>query len=322
MVKVAYVRNLRNYRFGTKSLGDIVKIENEVKSKLPSIGYNLKFIKLKDLNEIDKGYFFEKRLIDKEDLQNENISMLLNDDESICVKLNGEEHIEIQVLNKDLDVESPFRLAKEIDEKFNNLFDIAKSKKYGFLTTSPLYVGTGLKVAAKIHLPGLAKTGNIRSISKIINDFGLSFEPVYVKGQEVLGDMYKIENKQTLGLSEDTIIKNFRAIVDKVIKQERIAKSILGKNELEFEDMVYRSFGILTNARKLGFSEALNLMSDVKMGVDMGVIKEFSDEDVNKIYSYINDCSLQKYFNKNFDEYDRKIKRAEMIKNILEKGSV
>ena len=54
----------------------------------------------------------------------------------------------------------------------------------------------------------------------------------------------------------------------------------------------------------------------------MGVIKEFSDEDVNKIYSYINDCSLQKYFNKNFDEYDRKIKRAEMIKNILEKGSV
>ena len=86
--------------------------------------------------------------------------------------------------------------------------------------------------------------------------------------------------------------------------------------------MVYRSFGILTNTKKLGFSEALNLMSDVKMGVDMGVIKEFSDEDVNKIYSYINDCSLQKYFNKNFDEYDRKIKRAEMIKNILEKGSV
>ena len=194
--KIMFSRNLRNHRFNTRSLTEIQEIENEVKSKLQEIGYNLKFIKIKDLDELTKRSMVEKGLIDEATIKNENTSILINDDENICIVLNSQDHIEIQAFNTGMELESTFNLAKEIDNKIDKIFDIAKSKKYGFLTTSPLYVGTGLKVVETIHLPGLAKTGNIRSISKIINDFGLSFEPVYVKGQEVLGDMYKIENKQ------------------------------------------------------------------------------------------------------------------------------
>lgn len=317
--KVMFSRNLRNYRFNTKNSAEIQDIENEVKSKLQALGYNLKFIKIKDLDELTKQSILEKMLVDETVLKNENSSILINDDENICIVLNAQDHIEIQVFNSGMELESTFNLAREIDDKFDKTFDIAKSKKYGFLTSSPLNLGTGLKAEISIHLPGLTMTGNIRKIAIAMNNLGVSFSSKYVSGGENIGDIYKIENKQTLGISEDTIIKNLQAIVDKIIEQERAARSLLGKNQIELEDMVYRSFGTLVNARKLKWMEAIKLMSNVKMGVDMGVIKELNDDDIAKIYFFMEPANLQKYFNQNLDGYDRDIKRGEMIRNIVNK---
>lgn len=317
--RIMFSRNLRNYRFNVKNTDEIQEIENEIKSKLQGLGYNLKFIKIKDLEELTKQSYIEKGLIDDNTVKNENTSILINEDENICILLNSQDHIEIQVFNSGMELESAFNLAREIDNKFDKTFDIAKSKKYGYLTSSPLNVGTGLRSEITVHLPGLTMTGNIRKVANAMNNFGLSFNSKYVNGQESIGDIYRIENKQTLGISEDTIIKNLNAIIDKVIEQERVARSILGKNQIELEDMVYRDFGILVNARKLKWIEAIKLMSNVKMGVDMGVIKELSDDDVAKIYFYMKPANLQKYFNQNLDGYDRDIKRGEMIRNIVSK---
>lgn len=315
--KIMFSRNLRNHRFNTKNLTEIQEIENEVKSKLQGIGYNLKFIKIKDLDELTKRSMLEKGLIDETTIKNENTSILVNDDENICIVLNSQDHIKIQVFNAGMELESTFNLAKEIDNKIDKIFDIAKSKKYGYLTSSPLDVGTGLKAEVTIHLPGLTMTGNIRKVAIAMNNLGVSFSSKYISGQENIGDIYKIKNKQTLGISEDTIIKNLKAISEKMIEQERAARSILGKNQVELEDMVYRNFGTLVNARKLKWRETIKLMSSVKMGVDMGVIKEISDDDVAKIYFYMEPANLQKYFNQNLDGYDRDIKRGEMIRNIV-----
>ncbi len=315
--KIMFSRNLRNHRFNTKNLTEIQEIENEVKSKLQGIGYNLKFIKIKDLDELTKRSMLEKGLIDETTIKNENTSILVNDDENICIVLNSQDNIKIQVFNAGMELESTFNLAKEIDNKIDKIFDIAKSKKYGYLTSSPLDVGTGLKAEVTIHLPGLTMTGNIRKVAIAMNNLGVSFSSKYISGQENIGDIYKIKNKQTLGISEDTIIKNLKAISEKMIEQERAARSILGKNQVELEDMVYRNFGTLVNARKLKWRETIKLMSSVKMGVDMGVIKEISDDDVAKIYFYMEPANLQKYFNQNLDGYDRDIKRGEMIRNIV-----
>ncbi len=317
--KIMFSRNFRNHRFNTKNIAEIQEIENEVKSKLQSLGYNLKFIKIKDLDEVTKKSYVEKGLIDETTIKNENTSILINEDENICIILNSQDHIEIVVFNSGMELESTFNLAREIDNKFDKAFDIAKSKKYGYLTSSPLNVGTGLKAKIEIHLPGLTMTGNMRKVAIAMNNLGVSFSSKYVSGQENIGDMYEIENKQTLGISEDTIIKNLKAIIEKMIEQERAARSILGKNQIELEDMVYRNFGTLINARKLKWREAIKLMSNVKMGVDMGIIKELDDDDIAKIYFYMKPANLQKYFNKNLDGYDRDIKRGEMIRNIVKK---
>lgn len=319
--KITYSRNLRNFKFGTENLKEIQEIEQEVKSKVPSLGYNLKFLKMNDMDLLTKDSLFEKGLINEDatNEKNNNISILINDEENICVMLNSQDHIEIQVFNSGMELENTFNLAREIDEKFDKTFDIAKSKKYGYLTTSPINVGTGMKAVVTVHLPGLTKTGNISKISQTVNSFGLSFTGMYINNSSVIGDIYQISNKQTLGISEENIINNLKVIVDKIIEQERTARKILGKNQIELEDIVYRRYGILANARKLKWKEAIELMSDVKMGTDMGLINEINDEIVSEIYFYINPANLQKYFGQSLDGYERDVKRAEMIKQIINK---
>ena len=314
--KINYSRNLRNYRFETKNIKEIQEIENLVKSNLPSIGYNLKFLKLKDMDELTKTSLIEKGLID-ENLINNNASILVNDEENICIVINTQNHFEIQVFSAGMELENTFNFAKEIDKKIEEIFDIAKSKKYGYLTTTPMSVGTGMRAIITIHLPGLTKTGNIRKVLQTVNNFGLNFTAKYMKNSNVIGDIYQISNKQTLGITEETIISNLKAIVDKLIEQERQARKLLGKNEIELEDIIYRDYGILTNARKLKWDEALELLSNIKMGVDLGIIKEIKDSQVAKIYFYINPSNLQIYFGQNLDSYDRDIKRAELIKQLI-----
>ena len=318
-LKINYSRNLRNYRFNTNSLKDIQEIENLIKTNLPSIGYGLKFIKLKDIDDLGKRSLYEKGLINEEILENNSnkISMLINDEENICVLINYDNHLEIQVFCSGMELENTFNFAKEIDQKFDETFDIAKSKKYGYLTVSPINVGTGLKAEAIVHLPGLTKTGNIRKIIQTINNFGLDINGMYVKNQEVIGDFYKISNKQTLGITEESIINNLKIILDKIIEQERKARKLLGTNKIELEDMVYRKFGIISNAKIINFAESLEIMSIVKMGTDLGIIKELNDEKVAKIYFYLNPANLQKRVGKNLDVYDQAIKRAEVIKEII-----
>ena len=314
--KISYFRNLRNYKFENKSLKDIQEIENLVKSNLPGIGYNLKFLKLKDMDDLTRKSLSEKGLID-EQASDDNISILVNDEENICVILNAQNHFNIQVFNSGMQLENDFNLAREIDQKFEKIFDIAKSKKYGYLTTSPMDVGTGMKVQITLHLPGLTKTGNIRKISQTINDFGLNFVAKYIKDSKAIGDIYQISNKQTLGISEDSIINNLKVISEKLVEQERQARKLLGKNQIELEDMIYRKYGILVNARKLRWEETLNLWSDIKMGIDLGLVKEITDSQIAKIYFYLNPANLQKFFGQNLEAYDREIKRAEMIKQII-----
>ena len=138
-----------------------------------------------------------------------------------------------------------------------------------------------------------------------------------VKGVQLHGDIYQISNKQSLGITEEEIIKNLKFITDKVIEQERLARKILTKKQIELEDKVYRSYGILANCKKMSSEECSNLLSDVKLGTDMGIIKEMDDFKVKKLEVYTKPANLQKYLGQTLDSYDRDIKRAEVIKQII-----
>lgn len=317
--RIRLVRNLNEFKFNLSKKEEIEKLENKIKENLYSIGYGLKFLKLQDMDEITKQSLVEKNLISPEFVKKRGKtgSILINDEENIVIMIGGENHLSIQVFSPGFDLENTLNLAIEIDEKIGNLLGFAINKKYGYLTSSPADVGTGLKASVMLNLPGLSKTRNTRRILETITNFGMNIRGEYGGNLQENEEIYQISNKQTLGITEKEIIENLKVIVQKVIEQERQARKMLTKNELELEDMIYRSYGILTNCKKLSYGEAKELLSNIKLGTDLGLLRELTDSKVQKLYLYIKPANLQKYFGEQYEVLEREIKRAELIKQII-----
>lgn len=318
--RIRLARNIEQYPFTIKcSKEDFTKILDEIKQIVPSLGYGLKFIDLKDIDDITKISLVEKHIISPDFAmkKNTNGAIVINEEENICIMINDEDHIKLQVFSSGQDLENLMNLVIEIDEKLGDLVKYSYSKQFGFLTVSPINVGTGMKASVMVHLPALTLTGNISKVLKIVNNFGMNIQGLYGEGTQSQGDVYQISNKQSLGITEQEIIKNLEIIIEKVIEQERLARKYLTKDAMELEDRVYRAYGILKYATKLSAEECRKLLSDVKLGTDLGIIKELDDTKVSKLNLYTKPGNLQKYIGKQLDGYERDIKRTEIIKEIL-----
>lgn len=318
--RIRLARNIKGFSFVNRyTKNDALKIIEIIENIVPSLGYGLKLLRLKDIDDITKLSLVEKHLISPEFAYNksETGAIVINDEENICIMINEEDHIRLQVISAGLELENLLNLAIEIDKKLEQLIPYAYNDKYGFLTSCPTNVGTGLRASVMVHLPALAKTGNIRKVLEVVNNFDMNIRGVYGEGSKISGDIYQISNKQSLGISEQEVIRNLKIITDKVIEQERLARKILAKNQIELEDKVYRAYGILANSRKLSSEEANILLSDVKLGTDMGIIKELNDLKVRKLEMYTKPANLQKYVGQTLDGYERDVKRAEIVKQII-----
>lgn len=318
--KITISRNIDGYPFVLKLKdGQAKEILDTLEQSAVIANYNLKMLRLSDMDELTRQSLVEKYMLNSKyintDLQNKAI--LMNEDENICIVLNEKDHLKIQVFASGLELESSLNLAMELEEKLDKELKFAYNNKYGYLTSSPTNLGTGLRASVIVHLPALSKTQNLSKILEAVNDLGMNIKNIYGEGNKAKGNIYQISNKQTLGIREKDIVKNLKAIVDKIVEQERTARKILSKNQVELEDELYRSYGVLTNSRKVTNEEMIQLMSDVRLGVDMGIIKEITDLKVNKLDILSRSANLQKYFGENLDVFDRNIKRAELIKKII-----
>ena len=317
--RIRFARNLNDFRFNLNKKEEIEQLEKVIKDNLYQIGYELRFFKLKDMDDITKMSLVEKNLLSPNFVlkRNETGSILINDEENICIMIGEEDHLRIQVFNCGLDLENTLNLAIELDEKIGKTLGYAINKKYGYLTSCPSNLGTGLKASVMVHLPALSKTKNTRRVLNTINSFGVSIRGIYGENSEGSGDMYQLSSRQTLGISEKEIVNNLKVIVEKVIDQERQARKMLAKDELDLEDIIYRNYGILTNCRKISSEETRDLLSNIKLGTDLGILKELTDLKVQKLYLYTKPANLQKYLGTQYEAIERDIKRAEVIRQIL-----
>ena len=323
--RIRLARNIKGIPFTTKCKPeDLEKVINIMNNEVNSLGYGLKLFRMDKIDNVTKLSLIEKHLISPEFVaKTENSitqnlkAILLNDDENICIMVNKEDHLRIQVFSAGLDLENLKNLIVEIDEKIDEACHYSCDRKYGYLTTCPTNVGTGMKVSVMVHLPALTIKGNINKVLQIVNSFGMNIRGLYGEGTQSLGNIYQISNNQSLGLTEDEIVKNLNIITSKIIEQERLARKNLTKEPLELEDRICRSYGILTNARKLTSEECLKLWSDVKLGMDLGIIEGLTDLKVNKIRINSQSGNLQKYLGNNLNAYERDIERPKIIKQII-----
>lgn len=318
--RVRLSRNLNGFNFLNRcTKEEQEKILEKVKEIVPSLGYGLKYVNLDDLDDVTKLSLAEKHLLSPEFVVNnkKKKAIIVNDEENICIMLNEDDHIKLQVFSSGQELENLLNLATELDEKIGDILEYSYNKNFGFLTASPINIGTGLKASVIVHLPALTLTGNLSKMLRIVNNLGMSVKGVYGEGSQNSGDLYQISNNQTIGITEKEIITNVKNIAEKIIEQERTARKYLCKNEIELQDVVHRAYGVLTNAVKINPDESRKLLSEVKMGVDLGILNELDDGQVRKLELYTKPGNLQKYVGKTLDGYEREIKRAEVIKQII-----
>lgn len=318
--RIRLVRNIKGIPFTTKcKKEDFKKVYDLMKEATLSLGYGLRFISMKDIDQLTKNSLAEKHLISQEFAKSNNPynAIIINDEENICIMVNEEDHIKIQVFCSGLDIDNLMNLAIEIDKKLEKATQYSFNDKYGYLTACPTNVGTGLKASVLLHIPGLRLTGNLRKILNVVNNFGMNVRGVYGEGTNVEGDMYQISNNQTLGIAESEITKNIKLITQKVMQQERVARKYLAKKNIELEDKIYRDYGILTNARKISEEESIELLSIIKMGIDLGILEELNDKKVSELLLYVRGANLQKRLGKSLTIYEQDIERANIIKEIV-----
>ncbi len=316
--RIRFSRNIAGYPFYLKTKEQVKEFHDKVQEQLYSIGYGLKFLKLADMDEITIKSLVEKDLITPQFAKNRSgtNSILLNDEENICILLNEEDHFKIQVFSSGLELESTLKYAVELDKKLDEVFNFSKNKKYGYLTSYPNNCGTGLKASVMLQLSGLSRTRNIRAIFDALSSF-----EVNIKAVENKNDVYEISNSKTIGVTESEIIQAIQVISQKVMEQEREVRKFLAKDGVNLEDKIYRSYGILTNCRKLGFEEAKQYIDTLKLGTDLGIIPELKDSQIQKMYLYSKPANLQKYLGNKYDNLELDIKRAEIIKQIIQENT-
>ena len=308
--RIRFARNLQGFKFNLKSPKEIEELKNKIKENTYAIGYGLKYLELKDMDDITKMSLVEKNLISKDyALKNKTGAILINDEENICIIINDEEHLKVQVFSSGFELENTLNFAIELDKKIEEVLGYATSKKYGYLTSMPTNCGTGLKASVMVHLPALEKTKNIDKVFYNLSNFGINILE--------LNNTFEISNKRTLGITEEDIIQNIKVVTEKLIEQERNARKFLDKDKISLEDTIYRSYGLLTNCRKITLEETEKLLSNVKIGTDLGILPELTDSKIQKMYLYTKPANMQKYLGEQCEALERDIKRAEVIKNII-----
>lgn len=316
--RIRFARNINGYKYTSRATEEELKnIQNIFKEG--NIVPGLSYINIEDLDELMRMSLVEKHIISRDLLKQKYGAVLLNADEDICVMINEEDHIRIQALKPGLNLEGALEEAEKVDAVIDDKIDYAYGELYGHLTACPTNLGTGLRASVMLHLPALRITGKIGKVIDVVNKVNINVRGVYGEGSDAIGDLFQVSNKVSLGLTNLEIINNVRAVVNKLIEQERQAREFLKSRGIDFEDRICRDYGTLSCARKLTYSEAEKLISMVKLGVSMGIITDIDAQKVNEINIISKPATLQKYAKETLIGKDLDIKRAEFIQKVIKK---
>lgn len=277
------------------------------------------FISMDKLSPIERKMLVEKHLISPNLAKFPHSGVLISENEQVSIMINEEDHLRIQLylpgyqLTKAL--EKAFDLDDWIEEEVNYAFD----EKCGYLTSCPTNVGTGMRASVMMHLPALALTKQLNRMVPAINQFGIVVRGIYGEGSESLGNIYQISNQITLGKSENDIVFDLQGVVKQLIEQERHARKYMMQNlGLSLEDRIFRSYGTLQHSRIIESKEASKCISDVRLGIDLGIIENISKNILNELMILTQPGFLQHYADKKLTARERDIFRASLIRERLQ----
>ncbi|WP_409069049.1 protein arginine kinase [Clostridium sp. FAM 1755] len=300
----------------------IYKIENEFYKEVTKDEF--KTIYLWNLEKKEINSLLEKHIISFNLINNiDKAAVIIDSSEENSIMINEEDHIRIQSITKGFNLEKAFEKANGIDNMIEKNIDLAFDKDLGYLTSCPTNIGTGLRASVMIHLPALSMNNRMSALLNAISQLGMTVRGIYGEGSKALGNIYQISNQITLGLDETEIINNLKAVINQIINEENIARQkFIESYEYEIKDKIYRSLALLESAILLDNLECLNYISNVKLGIEMSIIKDIDENVINKLIVDTQPANLNKIYDKEMTEKESRYYRAMLVKERLKKQRV
>ena len=320
--RVRLARNIKDYPFfhwaGKKQREELLRI---VKNAIDASKYmkGALFIKIAELNDIDKQFLVERHLISREHAT-KDISKAVTVDakEIISIMINEEDHVRAQAIQSGFNLLETWRVLNSLDSDLDGKLEYSYSNRWGYLTACPTNIGTGLRASVMLHLPALVIMNQIGRVLQAITKLGVTARGLYGEGTEASGNFFQISNQVTLGHSEEDIIDNIERLINQVVGREKSAREyLIAHNKAAIYDRIWRAHGTLKSARIITSDETIRLLSLIRLGVDINVVKDIDRKTLNELFILTQPAHLQKIEGKKLSAAERDTKRADLIRTKL-----
>lgn len=311
--RIRLARNLADEPFpnATKDLtGATKKIKDAVLGSNSTLAKDFEFIELDKLNENERAALADEHLISPQMINGKGKSVMINKDKTMSIMLMEEDHIRLQIIMAGNALKEAYETASRVDDVIEENAEYAFDEEFGYLTACPTNAGTGMRASVMLHLPALTMTGNMSRMISSVTSMGITVRGLYGEGTKAYGNMYQVSNQITMGLSEREIIEKLERVVEQITESEKKAREALMKNNADYiKDKVMRSYGILKYAYTMTSSEARELLSDVILGQNLGIIKK---KNLSPLECMIN---ISPAMIGDYSPEERDKKRAEFLRN-------
>jgi protein arginine kinase len=320
--RVRLARNIQGYAFpGWAKKAERIRAMETVQPavvSLPQMAAGFSDV-MDNLTLLDKNILVERHLISREHAaRNAGSGLVLSRDETLCVMINEEDHLRMQSLRPGFQLRQAWTAIDTVDSKLEKKLDYAFSPELGYLTACPTNLGTGIRVSAMLHLPGLVLSEQINQIIQAVNKLGLAVRGLYGEGTEALGNVFQVSNQMTLGESETDIVEKLTKVVAQIVEHEENGRaSLLEKKPKVVFNHIGRAYGILANAHSISSKETMNLLSLLRLGGDLGLFPDMPGALVDELFIITQPAHLQRQFSEKLNAEERDLLRADMLRERL-----
>src|SRR5438094_2263780 len=272
-----------------------------------------------NLSVMEKQILVERHLISREQqAKGVGSGLVLNQEETLCVMINEEDHLRMQALRPGLQLRSAWLAIDQADTVLEKRLDYAFSNDLGYLTACPTNIGTGIRVSAMLHLPALVLSEQINQIIQAVNTIGLAVRGLYGEGTEALGNVFQVSNQLTVAETDGAIVERLAKVLAQVIEHEENARgTLLEKKPKMVFNHIGRAYGILANAHSISSKETMNLLSLMRLGIDLGMFPGAERALVDEFFIVTRPAHLQKQHSEKLSAEERDLLRADMLRERL-----
>lgn len=320
--RVRLARNVRGYAFpGWAKKPERVRVLDVIRPAVESLPEMAGAFSeaMDNLTALDKQILVERHLISREHAaKTAGSGLVVNQEETFCVMINEEDHLRMQALRPGLQLRQAWTAIDQLDTALEKKLEYAFSNELGYLTACPTNLGTGIRVSAMLHLPGLVLAEHINPIIQSVNKLGLAVRGLYGEGTEALGNVFQVSNQMTLGDTEPAIVERLEKVLSQIIEHEENARqSLLEQKPKVVFNHIGRAYGTLAHAHSITSKETMNSLSLLRLGVDMGVFPGTDRALVDELFLTTQPAHLQRQMADKLTAEQRDDLRADMLREAL-----